>query len=60
MEDEKSIGSLMTLFFSLVIENIVLISHTIPMSIYVAIEVLKILQVHLVLNDTDMTRDPGQ
>ncbi len=43
MEDAKSIGSLIILFFSLVIENIVLISHTIPMSIYVAIEVLKIL-----------------
>lgn len=41
MEDDKSIVSLVIVFFRLVIENIVLISHAIPMSIYVAIEVLK-------------------
>ncbi len=50
----------MIMFFRLIIENIVLISHAIPMSIYVAIEVLKMLQVHLILTDTDMNRDPGQ
>ena len=37
----------------------VLISHTIPMSIYVAIEVLKWFQVRLVLSDEDLMKDPG-
>lgn len=41
MDDDKSIVTLVILLFRLVIENLVLISHAIPMSIYVAIEVLK-------------------
>ena len=46
-------------FLSLLLENLVLISHTIPMSIYVAIEVLKWFQVRLVLSDEDLMKDPG-
>jgi len=38
-------------FVALIFENLVLISHTIPMSIYVAIEVLKWLQVRSVYSD---------
>ena len=40
------------------LENIVLISHTIPISIYVAIEVLKFVQVHLVYTDDELLKDP--
>ena len=42
------------------LENLVLISHTIPISIYVAIEVLKFVQVHLVYTDTDLLKDPSE
>lgn len=46
-------------FVALIFENLVLISHTIPMSIYVAIEVLKWLQVRSVYSDQDLMMDPG-
>lgn len=39
------------MLLKLVLENLILISHTIPMSIYVAIEVLKWLQVRAVYAD---------
>lgn len=40
--------------FRYLLENLVLISHTIPMSIYVAIEVLKYFQVRLILSDDEL------
>ena len=51
--------SLAITFVALIFENLVLISHTIPMSIYVAIEVLKWLQVRSVYSDQDLMMDPG-
>lgn len=41
------------------LENLVLISHAIPMSIYVAIEVLKWFQVRNMERDKDLMQDPG-
>ena len=41
-------------FLLSILTNLVLISHAIPMSIYVAIEVLKYFQVKLVLQDPDL------
>ena len=40
------------------LENLVLISHTIPMSIYVAIEALKWFQVRLIASDKELYKDP--
>lgn len=40
-------------------ENLVLISHAIPMSIYVAIEVLKWIQVRILLRDPDLFLTSG-
>jgi len=54
MEESKAAGSLTADFFLMLLQNIVLISHAIPMSIYVAIEVLKWFQVRLVLRDNDL------
>ena len=38
-------------------ENLVLISHIIPMSIYVAIEVLKFFQVRLIMSDSELVTE---
>ena len=40
-------------------ENLVLISHTIPISIYVAIEVLKWLQVRIIKQDEELMKEPS-
>lgn len=59
MENERKVGTLFFKFFLMLLQNTVLISHAIPMSIYVAIEVLKWFQVRLVLRDLDLFQDPG-
>ena len=41
------------------LENLVLISHTIPISIYVAIEVLKWLQVQIIKKDNELMKEPS-
>ena len=41
------------------LENLVLISHTIPISIYVAIEVLKWLQVQIIKQDRELMKEPS-
>lgn len=41
------------------LQNIVLCSHIIPMSIYVAIEVLKWFQTGLVFKDEELMKDPA-
>ena len=41
------------------LENLVLISHTIPISIYVAIEVLKWLQVQIIKKDHELMKEPS-
>ena len=42
-----------------VLENLVLISHTIPISIYVAIEVLKWLQIQIIKQDRELMKEPS-
>jgi len=58
-EETKSVANLVIMLLKLLLENLILISHTIPMSIYVAIEVLKWLQVRAVYADYDLMIDPG-
>ena len=41
------------------LENLVLISHTIPISIYVAIEALKWLQVQIIKQDPELMKEPS-
>ena len=57
MEKETGLPSRTKQFFMSLLANLVLISHAIPMSIYVAIEVLKWFQVRLVLQDPDLFRN---
>ena len=54
MEDDQGTGNLVLQSILSLMTNLVLISHAIPMSIYVAIEVLKYFQVRLVLQDPDL------
>ena len=58
--EETGAGEVFVNFIRYLLENIVLISHTIPMSIYVAIEVLKWFQVRLISSDRELSKDPKQ
>ena len=49
MEEDTNLGSRIKQFLMSLLTNLVLISHSIPMSIYVAIEVLKWFQERLIL-----------
>ena len=54
MDKERESGYMIGDTIMMFLQNIVLISHAIPMSIYVAIEVLKWFQVRLVMQDPDL------
>ena len=54
VDEEVTVSSLFEDVYMIFIQNIVLFSHAIPMSIYVAIEVLKIMQVQMVYKDQAM------